>query len=151
MREEYRLRMFETRALRRIFGLRRDEVTGEWRKLHNEELNDLYFSPHIIRVIKLGRMRWVGHVNVWGKGEVYTGFWWGNLRKTDHMKEPGVDGKTILRWIFRKWDGGHGLDRSGSGQGQVAGTCKCGNEPAGNLTSCKSSSFSRTLFRGACK
>jgi len=51
------------------------------------------------------------------------------------MEEPGVDGKIILRWIFRKWDGGHGLDPSGSGQGQVACTCKCGNQPAGNLTS----------------
>jgi hypothetical protein len=74
-------------------------------------------------------------VDLWGKGEVYTGFWRGNLRETDHMEEPGVDGKMILSWIFRKWDGGHGLDRSGSGQGQVAGTCKCGNQPAGNLTS----------------
>ena len=48
--------------MRRIFGPRRDEVTGEWRRLHNEELNDLYSSPNIVRVIKLGRMRWAGHV-----------------------------------------------------------------------------------------
>ena len=54
--------MFENRALRRIFGPRRDEVTGEWRKLHNEELNDLYCSPNIVRVIKSRRMRWAGHV-----------------------------------------------------------------------------------------
>jgi len=59
--------------------------------------------------------------------------WWGNLRETDHMEDTGVDGKKILRWIFRKWDGVHGLDRSRSGQEQVAGTCKCGSEPAGNL------------------
>jgi len=76
-------------------------------------------------------MRCVGHVR--GRGEVYAGFWWGNLRETDHMEDTGVDGKKSLRWIFREWDEVHGLDRSGSGQGQVAGTCKCGNEPAWNF------------------
>jgi hypothetical protein len=54
--------MFENRVLRRIFGPKRDEVTGEWRKMHNEELRDLYSSPSIIRIIKLRRMRWSGHV-----------------------------------------------------------------------------------------
>jgi hypothetical protein len=62
LREERRLRVFENRVLRRIFGPKRDEVTGKWRKLHNEELNNLYSSPNIVRVIKLRRMRWVGHV-----------------------------------------------------------------------------------------
>ena len=62
LREEHRLRVFENRVLRRIFGPRRDGVTGEFSKLHNEELNDLYCSPNIIRVIKSRRMRWVGHV-----------------------------------------------------------------------------------------
>ena len=57
MREEHRLRVFENRVLRRISGPRRDKVTGEWRKLHNEELNDLYCSHNIVRVIKLRRMR----------------------------------------------------------------------------------------------
>ena len=57
--------MFETMVLRRIFGPRRDEVTGEWRRLHNEELNDLYSSPNIVRVIKSKRMRWTGHVASW--------------------------------------------------------------------------------------
>jgi len=57
-----RLRVFENRVLRRIFGPRRDEVKGEWRKLHNDELNDLYCSPRIVRVIKSRRMRWDGHV-----------------------------------------------------------------------------------------
>ena len=62
MREKRKLRVFENMVLRRIFGPRRDEVTGEWRRLHNEELNDLYSSPNIVRVIKSRRMRWAGHV-----------------------------------------------------------------------------------------
>ena len=67
MREERRLRVFENRMLRRIFGLKRDDVTGEWRKLHNEELNNLYSSPNTLRVIKSRRMRWAGHVACMGE------------------------------------------------------------------------------------
>ena len=71
LREERRLRVFE-KVLRRIFGPRRDEVMGGWRRLHNEELNDLYTSPNIVRVIKSRRMRWVGHVARMGEErEVY--------------------------------------------------------------------------------
>jgi hypothetical protein len=68
--KEQRLRVFENRVLRRIFGPERDEVTGDWRRLHNEELNDLYSSPNIIRVIKSRRLRWAGHVaRMWeGRG-----------------------------------------------------------------------------------
>jgi hypothetical protein len=62
LREEYRLRVFENRVLRRILGPKRDEVTGEWRKLHNEELRDLYSSPSIIRMMKSRKMRWAGNV-----------------------------------------------------------------------------------------
>ena len=62
LQEERKLRVFENMVLRRIFGPRRDEVTGEWRRLHNKELNDLYSSPNIVPVIKLRRMRWAGHV-----------------------------------------------------------------------------------------
>jgi hypothetical protein len=62
VREEHRLRVFENRVLRRIFGSNKDEVTGEWRKLHNEELHNLYSSPDIIRQDKSRRMRWAGHV-----------------------------------------------------------------------------------------
>ena len=72
--EERRLRVFENRVLRGIFGPNRDEVTGKWRKLHNEELNDLYCSPNIVRVIKLRRMRWAGHVACMGERRVHTGF-----------------------------------------------------------------------------
>jgi hypothetical protein len=62
LREEHRLRVFENRVLRRIFGPKKDAVTGGWRKLHNEELHNLYSSPSIIRMIKSRRMRWTGHV-----------------------------------------------------------------------------------------
>jgi hypothetical protein len=73
LREERRLRVFENRVLR-IFGPKRDEVTGEWRKLHNEELNNLYSLLSIVRVIKSRRMRWEGHVARMGRGEACTGF-----------------------------------------------------------------------------
>jgi hypothetical protein len=68
LREERRLRVFENRVLRRLFGPKRDKVTGEWRKLHNEELHDLYSSPTIVRVMKSRRMRWAGHVARMGEG-----------------------------------------------------------------------------------
>jgi len=67
LREEHRLRVFDNRVLKKVFGPRRDEVTGEWRKLHNEELNDLYSLPNIVRVVKLRRMRWAGHVACMGE------------------------------------------------------------------------------------
>jgi len=64
----------ENRVLRRVFELKRDEITGEWRRLHNDELNDLYSSANIIRVIKSRIVRWAGHVARMGEGDVYTGF-----------------------------------------------------------------------------
>jgi hypothetical protein len=73
LREERTLRVFENRVLRRIFGPKSDQVTREWRKLHNEELNDLYSFPNIVRVVKSKRMRWAGHVAHMGRNEGCTG------------------------------------------------------------------------------
>jgi hypothetical protein len=88
-----------------IFGPQRNEVIGEWNKIHFEERNDLYFSPTIVWVNKSRKIKWAGHVARVGRGEAYTGFWWGNLRERDHLK-TGLDGRKILRWIYRKWDVG---------------------------------------------
>ena len=108
--------MFGNRVLRRIFGSKRDEETGEWRKLHNEELNVLYCSPNIVRVIKSRKIEMGGACSAYGgSGEACTGFWWGNLRERDYLGEPGVDGRIILRWIFRNRMWGYGLDGTGSG------------------------------------
>ena len=74
LREERRLRVFENRVLRRVFVPKRDDVTGEWRKLHKDELMDLYSLPNIVRVVKSRRMRWAGMWRVWGRGEVCTEF-----------------------------------------------------------------------------
>jgi hypothetical protein len=72
-------------------------------KLHNEELRDLYFSPTIVRVIKSIIRKWLGYVARMGEGRGCTGFWWENMREIDHWGDTGVDGRIILRWIFRNW------------------------------------------------
>jgi hypothetical protein len=83
--------VFENWVLGGIFGAKR-----EWRKLHNEEFNDLYCSPNILRVIKSIRMRWARHIARLGSGEVCTGFWWGNLMERGHWGDPGIDGTIIF-------------------------------------------------------
>jgi hypothetical protein len=101
LRETLRLRVLEKRLLRKIFGPERDELTNECRKLHTEELNDLYCSPNIIRVIKSRRMRWAGHVAHMGRRGVYRLFV-GKTEERDHLGDTGIDGRIILRWILRK-------------------------------------------------
>ena len=87
LREGCRLRVFENRVLRGVFGVEREEVTWQWRKLHNEELNDLYCSPNIVLVIKWRRTRWVGHVaRMGGRGEVIQGFGGETSRKETTWK-----------------------------------------------------------------
>ena len=86
LREERRLRVFENRVLRKVFGPKGVEVTGEWRKLHNEELNDLYSSPDIVRVIKSRRMRWAGYVDRMGNGR---GMYRVSVRKPEGKRPLG--------------------------------------------------------------
>jgi hypothetical protein len=92
LREECSLRVFENRVLRRIFVPKRDEVMGEWRKLHNEELNDLYSLPNLVRVIKSRRMRWAGHVVHKGEGR---GVYRVLVRKSEGK---GLLGRPRHRW-----------------------------------------------------
>jgi hypothetical protein len=82
--EEHILRAFEKRVLRRIFGPKRDEVTGKWRKLRNKELRDLYPSPNIIRIIKSRRMRCAGHVERMGRRGTLIDYWWESQKERDH-------------------------------------------------------------------
>jgi hypothetical protein len=105
LKEERRQRVFENSVFRLIFGRKRDEVTGEWRNLHNEELYDLY-SPNSIRVIKSKRIRGAGNVVHMGKRRGVYRVLVGKQEERDQLEHPGVDGRKILRWIFRKWDGG---------------------------------------------
>ena len=101
--EERRLRVIENRVLRRIFGPKRDEITSEWRKLHDEELNDMDSSPNIVRVIKWRRMRWAEHEACMGEERGCIGSWWGNQRERDRWGDLGIDGWIILGWISRRW------------------------------------------------
>jgi hypothetical protein len=102
LREEHRLRVFENRVLRRIFGPKTAEVTREWIKLHNEEFRDLYSSPSIIRIIKSRRMNWAGHVARMGeKRNAYRLL----VGKPEGKEDLDVGGWIILGWILGRWDG----------------------------------------------
>jgi len=100
--EEHRLKVLENKVLRRIFGPKWDMVTKDWRKLHNKECNDLYFSPNIFWVIKSRRMRWAGCVAHMGERRGVYSVWWRNLKERDHMGDTGIDGRITIKWIFRR-------------------------------------------------
>jgi len=93
-------------VLGRVFGPRKDEVTGEWRRLHNDELNDVYSSPNIVRVIKSRRMRWAGNVARMGEERGVYRVLRGKPVGRNHWGNLGVGGWIILGWICRRWDVG---------------------------------------------
>jgi len=97
------MKPFENWRLRRIFRPKRDEVTGNWIKLPNEELNDLHSSPNFVWVIKLRRMTRTEHVAYMGERRRLYTVLVGDLRERVHSDDPGVDGRIILKWIFKKW------------------------------------------------
>jgi hypothetical protein len=100
LREEHRLRVFENRVLRRIFGPKRDEVTGGLRKLHNEELHNLYSSQSILKMNKTRRMRWARHVARIGRRGMHIGYWWES--QNERYQYQDVAGWTILKWILER-------------------------------------------------
>jgi PAS domain-containing protein len=158
LREERRLRVFENRVLRRIFGAKRDEVTGEWRKPHIEELNDMYSSPTVVRMIKSKRMRWAGHVARMGERDVY------------RVLVGKPEGKRPLVRPRRRWENNIKMDLQEVGCGgkewfelaqnmnrwrALLNAVMNFRVPynAGNfVTSCKPVSFSRrNLLHGVCR
>ena len=98
------MRVFENRVLRRVFGAKRNEATGEWRKLHNEKLSDLYCLPNIVRVVKTRRMRWAGNVARMGEG--CTGFWWGNLSGKRPLGRPRLRWEDNIKMGLQEVGGG---------------------------------------------
>jgi hypothetical protein len=104
LRDECRLRLYANKALRIIFGPKRDEVREKWRRLHNKELYALYSSPNIARVVKSRRLRQAGHVTRIGEKGIQ-GFCGENLRERDHLEDPGVDWRIILKRTFKTWKG----------------------------------------------
>ena len=105
MSEEYGPRVLENRVLRRILGPKMDEVTGEWRRLHMEQVYDLHTSPNIIQVMKLKRMRWVGHMVHMGERIVVCRVLVGKSEGKRPRGRPRCRWEVILKWIFNKLDG----------------------------------------------
>jgi hypothetical protein len=116
LKREHRLRVFENRVLRGKFGPKRDEVTGEWRKLHNGKLHNLYSSPDIIRQVKSRRMRWAGHVARMREGRYVYRVLVGKSYGKNRLKDQGVDGRMGSKWTVGRLVGGCGLDSPGSGR-----------------------------------
>ena len=106
LREERRLRVCENRVLRGIFGAKRDEVTEEWRKLHNEELNDLYCSPNIVRVIKIEKNEMGKECSTYGERRGVCGGLVGKPEGRRPIVRSRLDGRIILRWISSQWGAG---------------------------------------------
>ena len=106
LREERRLRVFENRVMRKVFGAKRDEVAGEWRKLYNEELSDLYSLPSIVQVVKSRRMRWAGHVARMGEG-----------RGVHRVPVGKPEGKRPLGRPRRRWEDNITMDLQEVGGG----------------------------------
>jgi hypothetical protein len=94
--------VFENSVLRRIFEPKGDEVTGGWKKLHNEELHNLHSSLTVIRIIKSRSMRWAEHVARNGRGGMHIGYWWENRKEGDHWEDEDVGGWTILKWVLER-------------------------------------------------
>ena len=109
------LRVFENRVLRRVFGPKRDEVTGEWRKLHNEELSDLYSLPNIVRVVKSRRMRWGGHVARMGQGRGVHRVLVGKPEGKRPLERPRCRWEHNIQMNLQEVGGLWGLDGDGSG------------------------------------
>jgi hypothetical protein len=105
LREEHKLRVFENRVLRGIFGPKRDEAAGEWRKLHSGELYNLYSSPDIVRQIRSRRMRWEGHVVRMGEGRNLYRVLVGKTEEKSHLEDRRVYGRMGLKSFLPKWAG----------------------------------------------
>ena len=116
LREERRPSVFEHRVFRRIFGPKRDEVTGEWKRQHDKDLYALYSSPNVIPVITSRRLRWAGHVARMGESRDGYRVLVGKPEGRRPLEDRGVDGRIILEWILEKWDGGtDGIDLAQDG------------------------------------
>jgi hypothetical protein len=108
LREERRLKVFENMVMRKVFGPKRDEVSGEWRKLHKEELNDLYSSPNIVRVVKSRRMRWAGHVARMGEEIGVHSVLVGKPEGRRPLGRPRRRWEDNIKMDFQEVGGGHG-------------------------------------------
>jgi hypothetical protein len=134
LREECRLRVFLNKVLGRVFGPMRDEVTGEWRRLHNEELYALYSSPNIIRVIRSRRLRWAGHVACMGQ-----------KRQAYRVLVGRPEGRRALGRPRSRWEDNIKMELQKNARerkdwvdlaqdrGQMADSCECGNEASGSI------------------
>jgi hypothetical protein len=134
LREEHRLRVFENEVLRRIFGPKRVDVTWGWRKLHNEELHNLYSSPNIIRMMESRRIRWVGHVARMGEQRNAYRILVGKPEGKRPLRRPRRGWWIILKLILKRYRMGWcWLNLSGSGQEPVQDSFEHGNKPSGSI------------------